>query len=189
MKLQETHTSNRRKGVRMPVRTPILYLTALLLFVLTGCNSENTSDPVEEPGITGYVMDIGEEGLLVVSAEAEEAGGTGGVKEYYNAAWAGNAPGDVEVGECVEIRLEGGVNDSYPLQATVGELEVIPGSTPEGATLSDTEALNKALTMETFENEILTVQSMSFDAERDEWSIVLKNTDSYEEYTIRVEDK
>lgn len=68
-------------------------------------------------------------------------------------------------------------------------MEVIPGSTPEGATLSDTEALNKALTAETFENEILTVHSMSFDVERDEWSIVLKNTDSYEEYTIRVEDK
>lgn len=83
----------------MPVRNPLLYLTALLLLVLTGCISENTNDSVEEPGITGYVMDIGEEGLLVVSAEAEGAGGNSKGKDYYDAVWADSAPDDVKVGK------------------------------------------------------------------------------------------
>lgn len=172
----------------MPMRNSIIYLTVVLLLVLSGCSSDNTPDPVEELGITGYVMDIGEGGMLVVSAEAKDYSRTGGNEEYYDAVWVSYAPGDVEVGEYVKIKFDGAINDSYPGQADVREIEVIPGSTPEGATLSDTEALNKALTTETFGNEILTVQTIEFDANQDEWTIVLKNTDNYEEHSIRIAD-
>lgn len=89
----------------------------------------------------------------------------------------------------MKIWFDGGVETSYPGQAAVGRLEVIPSSTPEGATLSDTEALNRALSKNKFENEILTAQSISYDADKDEWSIILKNTDNYEEHTVKVEDK
>ena len=173
----------------MPVRYPIIYLTGVLLLILAACNSENASVPFEEPEITGHVMDIGEGRILIVSPEALDFSGNGGIEEYYKAVWAGYAADDVEVGELVKVWFDGGMDASYPGQATVKDLEVIPGFTPEGATLSDTEALNKALTTETFENEILTVQAIEFDADQDEWTIVLKNTDSYEEHTIRVEDK
>ncbi|MFD1032509.1 DUF3221 domain-containing protein [Metaplanococcus flavidus] len=171
------------------MRNPLIYFTILVLVALAGCSSESSDEPVDELGITGYIMDKGDEGILVVSTEAKDYSGTGGIEEYYDAVWTGGAPDDVEVGDYVEIQFEGGVLDSYPAQAAVGELEVIPGSTPEGATLSDTEVLNKALTTNIFGNEILTVQTIEFDAEQDEWTIVLKNTDSYEEHTIRVEDE
>lgn len=171
------------------MRNPIVYFIILVLAVLAGCTSENADEPADGPDITGYVMDKGGEGILVVSTEAKDYSGTGGIAEYYNAAWVGGAPDEIEMGDFVEILFDGGVNDSYPAQASAGEIEVVPGSTPEGATLSDTEALNKALTAEPFENEILTVHSIEFDADQSEWSIVLKNTDSYEEREIRVEDE
>lgn len=170
------------------MRNPLIYFIVLVLAVLAGCNSENADEPVDEPDITGYVMDKDGGRILVVSTEAEDYSGTGGIGEYYNAAWVGGAPDEVDAGDFVEIRFEGGVETSYPAQASVAEIEVIPGSTPNGATLSDTEALNKALTTETFGNEILTVHSIEFDADQNEWTIVLKNTDSYEEHMIRVED-
>ncbi|WP_017727819.1 DUF3221 domain-containing protein [Halalkalibacterium ligniniphilum] len=107
----------------------------------------------------------------------------------YDAVWVSKSLNDVKVGEQVKIWFEGGVETSYPSHAAVGKLEVMPNSTPEGATLSNTEALNRALSKNKFENEILTAQSISYDADKDEWSIILKNTDSYEEHTVKVEDK
>ena len=89
----------------------------------------------------------------------------------------------------MKVWFEGDVATSYPGKAAVGRLEVMPSFTPEDATLSDTEALNKALSKGANENETLTVQSISYDFGKDEWSILLKNTNSYEEHTIKVEDK
>ena len=171
------------------MRNPIIYFIILAIAAVAVCSSENTDEPVDVPDITGYVMDKGGEGILVVSTEAKDYSGTGGIGEFYNAAWVGGAPDEVEVGDFVEIRFEGGVNDSYPAQASAGEIEILPGSAPDGAALSDTEALNKALTQESFGNEILTVHSIEFDASQSEWTIILKNTDSYEEQVIRVEDE
>lgn len=175
------------------MRNLIVYSIVLLLFILVGCSNENGNDYGGEPeaglGITGYVMDKEGQRILVVSTEAKDFSGNGGIEEYYDAVWASKSPIDVKVGEQVKIWFDGGVETSYPGQAAVGKLEVMPSSTPKGATLSDTEALNIALSKENFENEILTAQSISYDSDRDEWSIKLRNTDSYEEHTVQVEDK
>lgn len=126
---------------------------------------------------------------LVVSSEAKDYGENGGNEEFYDAVWASKSPNNFKVAEEVKIWFDGDVATSYPGQAAVCRLEVTPSSTPEGATLSDTGALNRALSKNKFENEILTAQTISYDAEKDEWSIILKNTDSFEVHTVRVEDK
>lgn len=89
----------------------------------------------------------------------------------------------------MKIWFDGGMDTSYPGQAAVGKLEVMPSSSPEGATLSEAEALNRALSEIKYENKILIAKAISYDAGKDEWSIILKNTDSYEEHTVNVEDK
>jgi len=171
------------------MRNLILYLIVLMLFILVGCSNDSGNNYVGEPGITGYVMDKEGKEILVVSTEAKDYSKNGGNKEFYDAVWASKSPNNVEEGEQVKIWFENGVATSYPGQASVGKLEVMPSSIPEGVTISDTEALNKVLSKNKFENEILTVQSISYDDDKDEWSIVLKNTDSYEKHTIKVEDK
>jgi hypothetical protein len=169
------------------MRNLLVYLTVFLLLILVGCSNENNYSG--EPGITGYIMDKEGKDILIVSAKAMDFSENGGTKEFYDAVWAGNSPKDVKVGEQVKIWFKGDVATSYPGKAVVGKLEVIESFTPEDATLSNTEALNKALSKGAIENEILTVQSISYNSVKDEWSILLKNTNSYEELTIKVEDK
>ncbi|MCZ4238216.1 hypothetical protein O4H25_15355, partial [Staphylococcus equorum] len=73
-------------------------------------------------------------------------------------------------------------------QAAIGELNTLSSPTPGGADLSEAEALNKALTQEEFVDDILTLQSISYDNDEDEWTVVLEETNSYEEHTLQVED-
>ncbi|MGF2617432.1 DUF3221 domain-containing protein [Rossellomorea vietnamensis] len=171
------------------MRNLLVCFAVFMLFILAACSNENGNKDVGEPGITGYVMDKTGQKILVVSAKAKDYSGNGGVKEYYDAVWASEAPNDVKVGEQVKIWFDGGMDTSYPGQAAVGKLEVMPSSSPEGAALSEAEALNKALSQNKFENEILTARTISYDADKDEWLIILKNTDSYEEHKVKVEDK
>ncbi|RIW31349.1 DUF3221 domain-containing protein [Bacillus salacetis] len=177
------------------MRMRIVYLLMFMFLIFAGCSNQNGHEksvepqPDPEPGITGYVMDKEGQRILVVSTEAKDFSGNGGMEEFYDAVWASNPQKEVELGEQVKIWFEGGVETSYPGQAAVGKIEIMPSTTPEGAVLSDTEALNRALSKNTFENEIVTAQSIQYDADKDEWTILLKNTDSYEEYPIKVQDK
>ncbi|MGM0843896.1 MAG: DUF3221 domain-containing protein [Bacillota bacterium] len=171
------------------MRNLLVCSTVFTLFILAACSNENGNKDGEEPGITGFVMDKEGQQILVVSTQAKDYSDNGGIKEYYDAVWASEAPNDVNVGEQVKISFDGGMDTSYPGQAAVGKLEVIPSSSPEGAALSEAEALNRALSQNKFENEILTAVTISYEADKNEWSIILKNTDSYKEYEVNVEDK
>ncbi|WP_273126223.1 YobA family protein [Bacillus weihaiensis] len=172
-----------------------LIVCLFILFILVGCSNKNGNgygeeiEPEANPGISGYVMDKEGQEILVVSTEAKDYSKNGGIEEFYDAVWASKLTNDVKVGEQVKIWFDGGVETSYPGQAAVSKLEVMPSSTPKGATLSESEALNRALSKNKSKNEILTTQLISYDADKDEWTIILKNTDSYEKHTVKVEDK
>jgi hypothetical protein len=159
------------------MRSLIIFLTVSLFIILVGCSGSG------EPGITGYVIDKKDKEILIVSQEAKDYSESGGTRESYDAVWAKNSPDDVKVGEKVKVWFKGDIATSYPGIATVGKLEVIPSSTPEGATLSDAEALNKALSQGNFGSEILAVNSISYDSVADTWTVKLN------EHTIEAEDK
>lgn len=142
-----------------------------------------------ETTINGYVMDKKGQEILIVSPVAKDYSKQGGTEEFYDAVWANNSPENVKVGKQVKVWFAGGVTTSYPGHGSIGNLEIIPDSIPEGATLSNAEVLNKALNKNTYGNEIVTVQSISYDAAKDIWTIILKNTDSFEKQTVQVEDK
>jgi hypothetical protein len=160
---------------RVDVRNIIVFFTAFLFIILVGCSGD--------PGITGYVMDKKDQEILIVSTIADDYSENGGTEEHYDAVWAYNAPDEVNVGQKVKVWFKGAVATSYPGLATVGKLEVLPSSTSEGATLSDDEALNKALSQSNFGSEILAVKSISYDSVTDTWTIKLN------EHTVEVEDK
>ncbi len=169
------------------VSKKMIFIGLLTLLILTGCNSMTTVFR-GTPNITGYVMDKNDEAILVVSTEPEDFSQSGGNERFFDAVWASNAPDNVAIGEEVSIWFEGGVNQSYPAQAAIGELNTLSSPTPGGADLSEAEALNKALTQEEFVDDILTLQSISYDNDEDEWTVVLEETNSYEEHTLQVED-
>lgn len=173
------------------MRKLLISLTLFTVLILVGCNNEAKHS--EEPYLTGYVMDKRSQKLLIVSTEAEENQSTERTEETYRAVWSAKPPNHVKVGEQVNVWYEAEFLLSDPPEATISEIEVLPSAVPEGADLSDTEALNQALAQETVKNKILTVKSIVFDPDKDEWSIALKttnpnNTGNHEEFTLLVED-
>lgn len=168
---------------------PFFLLIIFILTITTGC-IDKKNDYNGEPGITGYVIKKDGQRILVVSQEAKDFSLSGGEKNFYDAVWLKEPPIDVMVGEKVRVWFGNEeIESSYPAQTSVGKIEIIPSSTPKGATLSESEALKSVLEQNETPNEILTVKSISLDADKNEWLVVLKNTVDYKEYTIRLEDK
>lgn len=156
--------------------------------VLTGCST--IAGLIRgEPDISGFVMDDGVHEILVVSTEPVDFSQTGGTEEFYDAVWVSRVTEVTEIGDYVEVWFDGGVLTSYPAQAAMEELEIVEPDQPQGADLNESEALRIALTQEEFEEDILTVRSMSYDDSMDVWTVLLRNTNSYEDATIEVEDE
>jgi len=160
-------------------------LVLLLAVSLLGCSSDNSKD---EAGITGYVMNKENDRILVVSSEAQDFSANGGVNEFYNAIWFSKAPKDIKIGEKVMVWFDI-VAESYPGQSEPKEIAIVPSQLPEGADLTEADALNKALASEAIENQVLAVKSIEYNSQEDSWNIKLKEALSDKVYDIKVEDK
>lgn len=154
---------------------------------MTGCTQILTT--FSEPNITGYVVDNSDESVLIVSNQPDDYSSTGGIEEFYDAVIASNAPDNVEVGDYVEAWYDGGIDQSYPAQATIGTLSILPNEQPEGADLTESEALKKALSQYSSEDHPLVVNSISYNDDQNTWSIVLENQSDDVEYSHEVLDE
>lgn len=167
---------------------------ALLILIVAvstmGCNLTSKEPPrSDEPGIIGYVMNKESDSILVINPEAQDFSSSGGVSEYYDAIWFTNAPQDIEVGEKVKVWFDN-VMDSYPAQSEVIHLEVIPSQTPNGANLTESEALKKALTSELSNMEsLIVVKNINYANKSDSWDIKLKEIWGDEVYDVQIDDK
>lgn len=168
----------------------VLFLTLSLL----GCNQSNINDdekkaPSSKAGIIGYVMKKDKERILVISQEVQDFSSTGGVKEYYDAIWFSKAPKDIEVGNKVKVWFDI-VAESYPGQSEVKNIEVISSQQHDGAKLTESQALSKALTSKEIKaNGLTVVKSIVYDQLADRWKVELKEMWSDKIYNIQVEDK
>jgi hypothetical protein len=168
-------------------------LVFILMLSLIGCSQNSIIDekkaPSVDPGIVGYIMKIENARFLVVSQVVQDFSSTGGVKEYYDAIWFSNDPKDVEVGDKVNVWYDE-VLTSYPGQSEAKHLEVISSQKSDGANLTESEALKKALATEEIDANVVTVvKSIAYDKQADKWSIALKETWGDKVYNIQVEDK
>lgn len=159
----------------------------LLLFLLTisflfvACSSVKD----DEPGMIGYIVKVDNGRILVVDPEPKDFSSTGGISEFYNAIWFSNAPKEVRPGDKVKVWFDI-VADSYPGQSEALAVEVIPSTKPEGANLTESEALRKAL--ESGNINVVTVKSIAFDGSNN-WNIHLYDIFEEKEFDIVVEDK
>jgi hypothetical protein len=161
-------------------------LVLLLAISLLGCSSNNNND--SEAGITGYVMSKENDRILVVSSDAQDFSANGGVNEFYNAIWFSKAPKDILIGEKVMVWFDA-VAESYPGQSEIKKISIVPGKLPEGADLTEADALYKALTSQEIDaNQVLAVKSMEYNTQDDNWNIKLKDTMSDKVYDVKVED-
>jgi hypothetical protein len=152
-------------------------LVLLLTISLLGCSSSNNNND-SEAGITGYIMNKENDRILVVSSYAQDL----------SAIWFSKAPKDILIGEKVKVWFDA-VAESYPGQSEIKKISIVPGKLPEGADLTEADALYKALTSQEIDaNLVLAVKSMEYNTQDDIWNIKLKDTMSDKVYDVKVED-
>lgn len=139
----------------------------------------------------GYVIKREEDRILVISSEKQDFSATGGIAEYYEAIWFSDAPLGVKLGEKVEVWYEY-VLTSYPGQSTAEKIAIMPTEQPIDATLTEAEAVAKALLDDALnEMSIYTVLLVSYDTNSKLWTVHVKDVMTMspeEEITIEVSD-
>lgn len=149
-----------------------------------GCN---LGPPNSEPGMIGKVTDKKENNILVVATIINEPSSSNDVTEHYNATWFSNVPETVELGDEVRVWYDM-VMESYPGQSEAKYVEIVPSVHPEGAMLSEAEALNKAL--KSLKTSMLTaVRAIEYNNETNIWHIQFKNVMDDKEFELEVKDK
>lgn len=157
----------------------ILFL--LIVLILTACGKEAV-----EPNIVGYVVAEDNHRILVVSKTSQDFSENGGVSEYFDAVSLSNIPKDIQVGQLVKVWYDGPVAESYPMQAKIGDLEIIEVSKPKGATLTEAEAIKKVL--EKHATAQLAIKSIEFDQDLNVWKFEVKELLQDKSFQVEIED-
>ena len=162
----------------------IFMLIMICAVLVSGCASEDA--PATEPGMTGYVMRLDGNRMLVVDPEPLDFSATGGIDEFYNAIWFANYPDEVLVGHKVAVWFDI-VADSYPGQSEAQHVEIIAVDEPAGASFDQAEALRRALAQLEPGTPDLAVIRIAFDQDQNAWTIELKELFSDQFYLVEVE--
>lgn len=185
----ERHSLKHNSGSRILE----LGAAALTLLLAAGCafgepqrQATSSTDPQVQqeneaelfPAGGGYVVDVGEQGVLVVSPEKEDYSATGGDDAYYEATYYSDAPeeNEVKVGMYVNIWMAKGstVMTSDPGQAQAARIEIEDEVQPEGAELTRSEAVRRALEQTDIgEHAVPVVSGADYDAEQHLWIVEL----------------
>ncbi|MCD5322197.1 MULTISPECIES: DUF3221 domain-containing protein [Pontibacillus] len=164
------------------MRKGLFLMCCLLLMslLIAGCHSSDDSvnQDMEKPSSAWYVMDKNDSKILVVKSNPKDVNNNGG----YDAIWGSGDIEGVSIGDRVDIKVEGSVMESYPPQGKFGEVEILSEEKPEGATLSKSEALRKALS--NMEHRLKMVEAIDFIEEKDMWSVKLQDGDEVLEVSV-----
>lgn len=146
-----------------------------------------TSKPSKEGS---YIVSLQEERFLAVEAEPKDFGGSGGQHEYYSAIHFAfkDAKKLLEVGQRVEIEAAGSIQESYPGQGRAVFVEILPAYQPEGADLTEAEAVKLALEgLDSKQFNFPAIRSVTYNGEQDRWTVEIVADDQETEKTV--EDK
>lgn len=141
----------------------------------------------------GYVVDVGEQGVLVVSPEKQDYSATGGDDAYYEATYYSDAPeaNEVKVGMYVNVWMAEGstVMTSDPGQAKAARIEIEDEVRPEGAQLTRSEAIRRALEESDIgEYAVPAVSGADYDAKQRLWIVKLLDHER-EPVTVEIKDE
>jgi hypothetical protein len=153
----------------------ILVLFSVLSSILIGCGTNppsshtgTTNTTQEEPAensmnMEGYVIQKQPKQILVVNPTPNE---------YTDAVWFSNVPDSIEIGDKVNVSFDI-LLESYPGQAEAKEIKKLESHKPQGADLTEAEAIQKALTGNGTESMILS--KLQYNHESDKWRIEFEN--------------
>ncbi|NUU76007.1 DUF3221 domain-containing protein [Paenibacillus xylanilyticus] len=173
----------------------VAVLVLLMVISLTGCagqiqdeQAQPPSDDPKEKGFTGYVVDRKEDSILVVSPEYEDFGSNGGASRYYPAKWFSNAP-DPQVGSYVEIWTDGGPeNEPYPGRARAESIAEYTAATPDGAKISEADAIRGGLYLPDGERiSVPVIEDVEFQADTGTWKVRMRDAMAVDQDQSHVE--
>lgn len=158
------------------MRKTVLFIPLLMVGLLAAC---------ADPDITGYVTSVSDVGhsITVVSKEPKDLSSNDGRSEFYEAFSLSNSPDEIEVGELVNIWIEGSVAESYPAQAKIGKLKHVEEK-PKDTTLTHTEVLQEAIGS----NGNLAVRNIKFNSESKEWIVDFIDIHNEKVWSVNVKD-
>jgi hypothetical protein len=113
----------------------------------------------------GYVIEKQSNQMLVVNPNP---------KEHTDAVWFSNIPNSIEIGDKVTVSFDI-ILESYPGQAEAKEVNVHESNKPQGADLTEAEALQKALAEIKVNTPILS--GLQYMKDSDTWRIEVRNVE------------
>ncbi|OMF64562.1 DUF3221 domain-containing protein [Paenibacillus sp. FSL R5-0766] len=161
----------------------VLILLSILIVCLTGCSGHIECNSVQtqanapsEDGFTGYVVERKDNSILVVDPAYEDFSANGGKNRYYPAKWFSNAP-DPQIGSYVEVWTDGGPeNEPYPGQARAEKIAVSCPVAPDGAHMTDADAIRSGLLSPDAENiRVPVIEDKRFDADSGTWTLLMRD--------------
>lgn len=155
-----------------------LFLGSLSILLIIGCQKLGT------PDLTGYVVGKSDNSILVVAVEKQDFSSTGGVDEFYEAISFRGDIGEVKLGDHVKVWHTGEVAESYPGQAELAKVEVIPPEEIEGAKLNTQEVLQKVIQLK--EDRTVVIKSIEYQAEKEIWQVEVTSINSEEDRNSEV---
>ncbi|WFR65319.1 DUF3221 domain-containing protein [Paenibacillus amylolyticus] len=178
----------------------VLILLSILIVCLTGCSGSNECNSVQtqanvssEKGFTGYVVERKDDSILVVDPAYRDNSSSGGADRYYPAKWFSNAP-DPQIGSYVEVWTDGRPeNQPYPGQARAHKIAVACPNTPDGAHMTDADAIRSGLLSPDAENiRVPVIEDVQFDQDTGTWMIHMRDamstTKNQDGMDIKVKD-
>ncbi|APO46820.1 hypothetical protein BS614_24115 [Paenibacillus xylanexedens] len=175
-------------------------ILSIWILGLTGCAGSNECNSAQtiansptEKGFTGYVVERKDNSILVVDPAYEDFSANGGGNRYYPAKWFSNAP-DPQIGSYVEVWTDGGPeNQPYPGEARAETIAVSCPNTPDGAHLSEADAIRGGLYSPDGERvRVPVIEDVHFYQDAGMWTIRMRDamstTKNQDEIEIRVED-
>ncbi|MEK4367469.1 DUF3221 domain-containing protein [Paenibacillus sp. FSL R5-0473] len=161
----------------------VFMLLSTLIVCLTGCSGSNECNSVQtqanapsEDGFTGYVVERKDNSILVVDPAYEDFSANGGGSRYYPAKWFSNSP-DPQIGSYVEVWTDGGPeNQPYPGQARAEKIAVSCPVAPDGAHMTDADAIRSGLLSSDAENiRVPVIEDKRFDADSGAWTLLIRD--------------
>ena len=180
----------------MKVASRMLVLMLLIILILTGCSIQvqkegaqpPRTDAPKEKGFTGYVVDRKENSILVVNPEHEDIGTNGETSKYYPAKWFSNVP-DSQIGTYVEVWTDGSPEvEPYPGRARAESIAEYAAATPEGAKISEADAIRGGIYL-SYGKEISlpVIEDVEFHANTGIWTVRMRDAMSADNNQAQIE--
>jgi hypothetical protein len=155
------------------------FISCLVMFAIIICGCSNNSKEIGEPvnKYVGYVVQK-EDGRILVTHYDEDLN---------DAIWI-RTKRKIELGHQVSIEIDGGINTSYPAQASAKDIDILKIERPESSKLGQEEVI--VMTLEHFDQiEIPFIKSVHYSEVNNVWTVVILDgiSDSKKEMEFTIE--